>query len=130
MKRGTIITLHKGGRKTKKDPQNYRVISLTSAVLKLFERLILDKLYDCLEKPFNYMQGGFRPCGCDNVYNEHLLYGTNKLFAELVVLFSDMYNYCYIPKSMKRGTIITLHKGGRKTKKESNISYVGCSKII
>ena len=45
--------------------------------------------------------------GCDNVYNEHLLYGTDKLFAELAVLFSDMYNYGYIPKSMKRGTKIT-----------------------
>ena len=60
-----------------------------------------------------------KACGCDNVYNEHLLYGTDKLFAELV-LFSDMYNYSYIPKSMKRGTIITLHKGGRKSKKDPN----------
>ena len=65
MKYGIIITLHKGDRKSKKDPNNYRAITLTSSVLKLFERLILDKLYDSLEKPFNSMQGVFRPStGC------------------------------------------------------------------
>ena len=66
MKHGIIITLHKGGRKSKEDPNNYRAITLTSSVLKVFERLILDKLYDSLEKPFNSMQGGFRPStGCN-----------------------------------------------------------------
>ena len=58
MKHGIIITLHKGGRKSKKDPNNYRAITLTYSVLKLFERLIIDRLYDSLEKPFNSMQVG------------------------------------------------------------------------
>ena len=60
MKHGIIITLHKGGRKSKKVPNNYRAITLTSSILKLFERLILDRLYNSLEKPFNFMQAGFR----------------------------------------------------------------------
>ena len=58
MKHGIIITLHKGGRKSKKDPNNYRAITLTSLVLKLFERLIIDRLYDSLEKPFNSCRVG------------------------------------------------------------------------
>ena len=37
MKSGTIITLHKGGKKRTDDPNNYRAITLTSVVLKLFE---------------------------------------------------------------------------------------------
>ena len=37
MNRGEIITLYKGGGKRKDDPQNYRAITLTSTILKLFE---------------------------------------------------------------------------------------------
>ena len=39
MKRGIIITLFKGGNKRKDDPNNYRAITLTSSILKLFERI-------------------------------------------------------------------------------------------
>ena len=44
MKRGTIITLHKGGRKRKDDPNNYRAITLSSVILKLYERILLHRL--------------------------------------------------------------------------------------
>ena len=55
LKQGVIITLHKGGRKSKKDPNNYHAISLTSSVLKVFERLILPMLENNLERPLNPM---------------------------------------------------------------------------
>ena len=58
LKQGVIITLHKGGRKSKKGPNNYRAITLLSAILKLFERILL-KLLECnLTKPFSTLQGG------------------------------------------------------------------------
>ena len=60
LKQGVIITLHKGGRKSKKDPNNYRAITLSSAILKLFERILL-KLLECnLTTSFSTLQGGFR----------------------------------------------------------------------
>ena len=61
-----IITLHKGGRKSKKDPNNYRAITLTSSILKVLERLVLPLLENSLEMPLNNLQGGFRPMiGCN-----------------------------------------------------------------
>ena len=44
MKRGTIITLFKGGNKRKDDPDNYRAITLSSVLLKLLERIILTRI--------------------------------------------------------------------------------------
>ena len=47
-----------GVRKSKKDPNNYRAITLSSAILKLFERILL-KLLECnLTKPFSTLRGG------------------------------------------------------------------------
>ena len=60
-KEGIIITLHKGGRKSKTDPNDYRAITLTSAILKLFERILLEKVQTSITKPLNWLQGGFRP---------------------------------------------------------------------
>jgi len=37
MKCGTIITLHKGGKKRTDDPNKYRAITLTSVILKLLK---------------------------------------------------------------------------------------------
>ena len=66
MKEGIIITLHKGGKKSKTDPNNYRAITLSSAILKLFEKLLLEKVKAAITKPLNCLQGGFRPqVGCN-----------------------------------------------------------------
>ena len=66
MKEGIIITLHKGGKKSKIDPNNYRAINLSSAILKLFEKLLLEKVKSAITKPLNCLQGGFRPqVGCN-----------------------------------------------------------------
>ena len=43
MKCGTIITLHKGGKKRTDDPNNYRVIKLTSVMLKRFETVVVER---------------------------------------------------------------------------------------
>ena len=58
MKTGIIITLFKGGNKRKDDPDSYRAITLTSCVLKLFERILLNRIL-AIDKPFNPLQGGF-----------------------------------------------------------------------
>ena len=66
MKEGIIITLHKGGKKSKTDPNNYRAITLSSAILKLFEKLLLGKVKAAITKSINCIQGGFRPqVGCN-----------------------------------------------------------------
>ena len=41
MKRGIIINLYKGGNKKKNDPNSYRAITLSSVVLKLYEKVLL-----------------------------------------------------------------------------------------
>ena len=64
MKIGIIITLYKGGNKRKDDPDSYRAITLTSCVLKLFERILLNRI-SSMQKPFNPLQGGFQKgMGC------------------------------------------------------------------
>ena len=88
LKPGVFITLHKGGRKSKKDPNNYRAITLTSSILKVFERLALPLLENSLEMPLNKLQGGFRPMtGCNMssvMLKECILYAKehdSKLYA-------------------------------------------------
>ena len=61
-----------------------------------------------------------KACGNDNIYNEHLIHGGNELFRQLSMLYTDMFTCGYIPDSLKQGVIITLHKGGRKSKKDPN----------
>jgi len=43
MKEGEIITLHKGGRKRKSDPNNDRAITLSSSILKVYEMILLHR---------------------------------------------------------------------------------------
>ena len=65
MNRGVIVTLHKGGGKRKDDPNNYRAISLTSAILKLFESVLLQRFENKILSNLSIQQGGFqRNLGC------------------------------------------------------------------
>ena len=65
MKRGTIITLHKGGRKRKDDPNNYRAITLSSVLLKIYERILLHRLESNFTERLDKLQGGFQKhIGC------------------------------------------------------------------
>ena len=66
LKQGIIITSHKGGRKSKTDPNNYRAITLSFSLLKLFERILLERVEASISKPLNGLQGGFRAnIGCN-----------------------------------------------------------------
>ncbi len=65
MNRGVIVTLHKGGGKRKDDPHNYRAITLTSSILKLFESILLLRFENIILKNLSPQQGGFqRNLGC------------------------------------------------------------------
>ena len=44
MKRGIIITIFKGGNKIRNDPNNYRAITLSSVLIRLYEAVLLHKL--------------------------------------------------------------------------------------
>ena len=61
-----------------------------------------------------------KACGPDKVYNEHLIFGGISLYEQLSSLFSNMYAHGHVPQSLKYGIIITLHKGGRKSKTDPN----------
>lgn len=64
MKKGDIIVLHKGGNKTYNDPNNYRAITLSSVLLKLYETIILARMKQVCSS-VNDLQGGFREgMGC------------------------------------------------------------------
>ena len=60
-----------------------------------------------------------KACGADCIYNEHLIYGGDILYSKFAKFYTDMFNYGYIPTSLKEGIIITLHKG-RKSKTDPN----------
>ena len=60
MKMGTITPIFKGGARS--EPQNYRPVTLTSHIIKLFERVIAEKIMKYMEDKglFNSRQHGFR----------------------------------------------------------------------
>ena len=60
LKLGIITPIHKGGSKT--DPKQYRPVTLTSHIIKLFERVIVKKLGMVMRERglFNAGQHGFR----------------------------------------------------------------------
>ena len=65
MKEKEIITIHKGGRKCKSDPNNYRAITLSSSILKVYEMILLHRCKNKILQSLNRMQGGFQDqLGC------------------------------------------------------------------
>ena len=65
MKTGNIITLHKGGNKRQDDPANYRAITLSSCILKLFEAVVLNRCESVILQSISTQQGGFQKgLGC------------------------------------------------------------------
>lgn len=56
-----VIPIFKGGNKDSSIPSNYRGISLSSNLSKLFERLLLQVLQSKLLPLIHPLQGGFRP---------------------------------------------------------------------
>ncbi len=94
MKRGLIVTLHKGGNKRKDDPNNYRAITLSSCILKLYERLILEKITSQSDSSrLSNLQGGFQKgMGCimtSFLLRESILYAKEN-HSKLYVCFLDV----------------------------------------
>ena len=91
MKVGIIIPLYKGGTKWKDDPDSYRAITLTSCVLKLFERLLLTRIIST-QRPFHPLQGGFQKgMGCTMtsfLVNESVQYAKENN-SKLYICFLD-----------------------------------------
>lgn len=58
--------------------------------------------------------------GPDGVVYEHLRFAQQSVAPVLANLFSQMLRIGYVPELMKRGIIITLHKGGKKRKDDPN----------
>lgn len=57
MKKGVIITLYKGGKKSKDDPASYRAITLSSVLLKLYETVLLNRCSDLIYEQISKQQG-------------------------------------------------------------------------
>ena len=93
LKEGIIITLHKGGRKSKTDPNSYRAITLSSAILKLFERVLPEKAQNSITKQLYWLQGRFRPnIGCNMssvMLRECILYAKENR-SKLFVCYLDI----------------------------------------
>ena len=65
MKRGNIITLHKGGKKRKDEPCNYRAITLSSSLLKMYEACVLERCESSIIDKLSKQQCGFQKgLGC------------------------------------------------------------------
>ena len=60
LKRGIISTLHKGGNKRRDNPDNYRAITLSSVVFKVFEDIVLRRSQVDILKRITKQQGGFQ----------------------------------------------------------------------
>jgi len=60
MKEGEIVNLHKGGRKGKSDLINYRVITLSSSILKVYETTLLHRCKNKITQSLNKIQGRFQ----------------------------------------------------------------------
>ena len=46
------------------------------------------------------------------------------MYEKLAKFYTAMFTYGYIPCSIKEGIIITLHKGGKKSKTDPNLLSV------
>ena len=92
MKCGTIITLHKGGKKRTDDLNNYRAITLTSVILKLFETVIVERSKHTILANLSPQQGGFQQnLGCILTFFilRESLYFAREYSSQLYVCFLD-----------------------------------------
>jgi hypothetical protein len=54
--------------------------------------------------------------GFDNLSNEHVKHGGHRLVQVVSLLFNKMYELGKIPNDMKKGMVVTIHKGTQKYK--------------
>ena len=92
-KKGIVVTIQKGGRKPKTDPNNYRAITLSSCILKLLERLLLQRTEAALTVPINVLQGGFRAklsCNVSSLMLRECISYAKENNSKLFVCFLDV----------------------------------------
>ena len=92
LKRGVISTLHKGGNTRRDNPDNYRAITLSSVVFKVFEDIVLRRSQVDILKRINKQQGGFQD-GLSYTMTSFLIRETihfaNENSSKLYVAFMD-----------------------------------------
>lgn len=87
-----IITLHKGGRKRKDDPNCYRAITLTSVLLKLYEMVLLQRCKSDMLQDISLQQGGFQEhlrCTMMSLVSCECVYFSREQMSKLYVCFLD-----------------------------------------
>ena len=88
-KRANVVPVHKKG--SKADVENYRPISLTCLTMKIFERLVRDKILEKCKDLLNPNQHGFLPGkSCTTqmlVYSESLAFSLNENLQTDVIYF-------------------------------------------
>lgn len=119
MKKGEIIILHKGGNKSHDDPNNYRAITLSSVLLKLYEAVILNRMKN-KSMPLNDLQGGFRKgMGCIMTSfmfrecNNFVMENNSKLymcFLDVRQAFDRVWHEALMVKLYKTNTDVYLFK--------------------
>lgn len=73
----------------------------------------------CVEDAIKTLPNG-KSGGPDGIVYEHLRLSKEIISPILAILFTNMLRHAFIPKDMKRGIIITLHKEGNKKKDDPN----------
>ncbi|MES9879941.1 MAG: reverse transcriptase family protein [Sedimenticola sp.] len=108
-----IVTRHKGGKKRKDDPDNYRAITLTSTILKLLERILYTRLDKETTTKISDQQGGFQKGICVNMTSfllrETVLYATEQS-SKLYTCFLDVRKA--FDKVWHDGLFVKLHRFG------------------
>jgi hypothetical protein len=91
LRTGIIIPIYKGNSKDRTDPTNYRGITLTSAIGKIFERILLDRITSCeylCEPDFPHaLQCGFR--------KEHGALNASHIIQEVISYYTDRQTNVY-----------------------------------
>ena len=95
MKKGVIISLFKGGRKKRDNPDSYRAITLTPVVTKLLERILLTRieLFDNIRPQIHHLQGGFQKnfgCLMTSFMLRELVFHAKENSSKLYVCFLDV----------------------------------------
>ena len=92
MKEMIINTLYKSEKKSKKDPNNNRAITMSSVFLKLFKRVIVDQLKTDNKLMINKLQGGFQEkmgCIMTSFAFRECLHFSKENHSKLYVCFLD-----------------------------------------
>ena len=93
LKKGVIVTIHKGGRKSKSDLNNYKAITLISCILKLLERILLPRVEKAMNAPLHSLQGGFRAglgCSMSSLMLKECISFAKENHSKLFVCFLDV----------------------------------------